>query len=422
MFDPYHKWLGIPPKDQPPNHYRLLGIELFETDADVIDAAANKQMAYVQGCATGPHIALSQKLLNEIASARLCLLTPAKKADYDAKIKAACLPQTSIPLAMPVPAASAVGAITADSPAPASPKPLQEKRDSFDALESEPTALKRRKRPSRKWPVILGGAFLGVVGLVIVAVYSLGILNPSKTDKRKAELPEKKTPEHVKEKSQKQDGKNIGDKSDPVKKTQPPISEKEKRLTDNDIAVDLLQLVNPDKDALSGKWTVNDGTLVSPPADQVGWLQIPHAPSEQYTIRIVAEPKGPKGGINNFTVGLVGSGRQFGVNLNGWPEQGYRSGLQLVDGKYAADNATTYKGPVLNIGKVSEIVCSVRRTDVTVTVDGQTIISYKGDFNRLSPTNEMRKAVVNKQLLCICTWKSHVHITKMELTPIADSR
>lgn len=27
-FDPYHQWLGIPPKDQPPNHYRLLGVSL----------------------------------------------------------------------------------------------------------------------------------------------------------------------------------------------------------------------------------------------------------------------------------------------------------------------------------------------------------------------------------------------------------
>ena len=35
-FDPYRKWLGIPPKDQPPNHYRLLGIDLFEADAEVI--------------------------------------------------------------------------------------------------------------------------------------------------------------------------------------------------------------------------------------------------------------------------------------------------------------------------------------------------------------------------------------------------
>ena len=26
-FDPYYKWLGIPPEEQPPNHYRLLGIQ-----------------------------------------------------------------------------------------------------------------------------------------------------------------------------------------------------------------------------------------------------------------------------------------------------------------------------------------------------------------------------------------------------------
>lgn len=64
MFDPYYKWLGIPPKDQPPNHYRLLGLQLFEPDVEVIEAAANRQMAYVQQRATGEHAAVSQKLLN----------------------------------------------------------------------------------------------------------------------------------------------------------------------------------------------------------------------------------------------------------------------------------------------------------------------------------------------------------------------
>ena len=40
-FDPYHRWLGIPPDEQPPHHYRLLGINAFETDPEVIrDAVA----------------------------------------------------------------------------------------------------------------------------------------------------------------------------------------------------------------------------------------------------------------------------------------------------------------------------------------------------------------------------------------------
>jgi hypothetical protein len=87
-FDPYHRWLGIAPHDQPPHHYRLLGLSPFEADADVIDAASSKQMVYLRGCTTGPHAGLSQKLLNEVATARLCLLDPEKKKAYDEKLKA----------------------------------------------------------------------------------------------------------------------------------------------------------------------------------------------------------------------------------------------------------------------------------------------------------------------------------------------
>jgi len=88
-FDPYHKWLAIPPKLQPPNHYRLLGVELFESDLDVIDAAANQRMAYVQGLASGEYGELSQRLLNELAAARVCLMDPDEKAAYDATLKEA---------------------------------------------------------------------------------------------------------------------------------------------------------------------------------------------------------------------------------------------------------------------------------------------------------------------------------------------
>ena len=47
-FDPYHAWLGIPPKDQPPNHYRLLGIELFEQDTEVIIVIEIKGIAIIK--------------------------------------------------------------------------------------------------------------------------------------------------------------------------------------------------------------------------------------------------------------------------------------------------------------------------------------------------------------------------------------
>lgn len=86
-FDPYHKWLGISPKDQPPHHYRLLGIDLFENDLDVIESAADQRMTHVRAFQTGKRSQLSQTILNEIAAARVCLLSPEKKAAYDRQLR-----------------------------------------------------------------------------------------------------------------------------------------------------------------------------------------------------------------------------------------------------------------------------------------------------------------------------------------------
>lgn len=86
-FDPYYTWLGIPPQQQPPNHYRLLGIESFEGSPDVIERAADRRMADLRTYQTGKHSADSQRLLNEVAAAKLCLLDAKKKARYDAALR-----------------------------------------------------------------------------------------------------------------------------------------------------------------------------------------------------------------------------------------------------------------------------------------------------------------------------------------------
>lgn len=87
-FDPYYRWLAIPPDEQPPNHYRLLGVPLFESNPDVIETAADGRMGLLRTFQTGRHAELSQKLLNEVAAARVCLLNPQKKAAYDAQLQA----------------------------------------------------------------------------------------------------------------------------------------------------------------------------------------------------------------------------------------------------------------------------------------------------------------------------------------------
>jgi hypothetical protein len=87
-FDPYRKWLGIPPHEQPPNYYRLLGLSPFESDRDVIANAADRQMAHLRTFQSGKNSAISQKILNEVSAARIRLLDPKKRADYDAALRA----------------------------------------------------------------------------------------------------------------------------------------------------------------------------------------------------------------------------------------------------------------------------------------------------------------------------------------------
>src|SRR5262245_34212128 len=86
MFDPYHKWLGIPKDQRPPTHYQLLGVAPNETDAEVIDEAAVRQTTHVRAYQIGPHAAECTKVLNEIAQAKLVLLNPAKRKAYDEQL------------------------------------------------------------------------------------------------------------------------------------------------------------------------------------------------------------------------------------------------------------------------------------------------------------------------------------------------
>ena len=82
-FDPYHKWLGIRDSQHPPNHYRLLALEAFEDDADVIRDAAGRAIAHVRSFRAGPHKELAQQIINELSVAKSTLLDFQEKSAYD---------------------------------------------------------------------------------------------------------------------------------------------------------------------------------------------------------------------------------------------------------------------------------------------------------------------------------------------------
>lgn len=165
-FDPYQEWLGIGPHERPPDHYRLLGLQRFEGDPDVVQAAADQRMAYVRKYQTGPKSVYTQELLNQLAGAKLCLLDSHAKATYDAgleRLQAAT--RTTVP--------AGGGGL---SPSTAGPHAAASVEHSSSAPEPEPVLQEDESvEPlfARTWflMLVVGGTAL-IAGLAI----GLGIL------------------------------------------------------------------------------------------------------------------------------------------------------------------------------------------------------------------------------------------------------
>ena len=101
FFDPYHKWLAIPPEDQPPSHYRLLVIDAFEQDEEVIANAAEQRLSHLRILEMGEQGATATELIKEIKAARSCLLDPQTRSSYEAQLRGESSAEPVVELELP---------------------------------------------------------------------------------------------------------------------------------------------------------------------------------------------------------------------------------------------------------------------------------------------------------------------------------
>ncbi len=139
VFDPYVEWLGIAQEDQPPNYYRLLGIELFEDDSEVIQTAARRRVALLKEKLPEDRGRWSRRLLREVAAAQGCLTHADRKAAYNCKLKAKASPPST-------PSTVATAVVTGVLPAEA------------DAPQAEAGAIPPIVRPIEAPPIIATSA------------------------------------------------------------------------------------------------------------------------------------------------------------------------------------------------------------------------------------------------------------------------
>ncbi len=172
-FDPYYKWLAIPPEEQPPNHYRLLALTLYESDPDVIANAADQRMVHIKSFQSGKHSAASQKILNEVAKAKVCLLDPEKRAEYDQQLRAELAPVVDEP----------------------EPEQVAERVEITPVPRAETVSLSGRLHQSvQPWHIVAAAAAMVLLLVVVITAAFLSGGGPDEVVQTKPDNPQPKDP------------------------------------------------------------------------------------------------------------------------------------------------------------------------------------------------------------------------------------
>ncbi|MCS5583799.1 MAG: formylglycine-generating enzyme family protein [Pseudomonadales bacterium] len=177
-FDPYHKWLGIPPEEQPAHHYRLLGITDFEVDRDTISAAAEQRTIYLRTLQSGEYEVLVAELLNEVSQARVTLLNVDQKAAYDEELRKQQTPEPEPePTPPPIPVVQTPAPLQNIPP----PTPVADREPSAqnrpqsiaaDWSTFQPTKKPRGKVQKKNWkrPAVIGVSVVGGIGVFVLLI------------------------------------------------------------------------------------------------------------------------------------------------------------------------------------------------------------------------------------------------------------
>lgn len=485
QFNAYYEWLGIPPHIQRPNHYQLLSIQTFEGNPTVIENAADRQMAHLRSFQSGSRSAESQRLLNEVAAARVCLLNPQKKAFYDAQLRAAINP--SPPAALPHPASLPHPAYQMpQSPTAAHSQPAlsQALRGPGNVIESYVTesagaaprgvrSTTGRSRAARGQSSTLDGFKIYSIALLAVGVVGLaGILwvrankwqimlveadtEADATQRAKPKKPAKPSPGPSNDpRAMRADAPDSGDENprevkkvsktapresspdqadiqqgpplamdnkkrpnpapvvpaDPGKSPPGTLSATDLNQSDNSRAIDLLALIDLNRDRVAGDWNLQQGILTSPFTKTELRVQIPFVPPTDYVLTLAGEREAGA----DLIIGLVVGGKQTAVILDGWGRT--ISGVNRIDGKIANENETTCRlSNILGDRRKYIVECTVRSNHIRVVVNGTPLFNWQGNAQRLS--NDECWFVPHRDQLFLGSFAAIHHISSIELVPL----
>lgn len=174
---------------------------------------------------------------------------------------------------------------------------------------------------------------------------------------------------------------------------------------------DMLARIDPDRDAVGVKWT-REGSSLNCPGGARWALVVPEAPPAGYEWTVVVEPKSN----DPINLCLVVDNQQVMVILDSYGQ--HVNGLSLVGGRTADANETTREREVFQRGRATTIVCTVNRSRVHVTCDGERVVEWKGSAQRLSLDRTVWQDLPADRLAVTCYGGGPARIGRMEIKEI----
>lgn len=176
--------------------------------------------------------------------------------------------------------------------------------------------------------------------------------------------------------------------------------------------IDLLKMIDPKKDAVTGDWRFEKDSLIMPAGTPCHFLQIPYVPPDEYDLRIVAARK--SGNLDLF-LGLVGGGKNMLLHIDG-SAAGNKTGIERIDGKGWEDNETTLRNQKQFVdNNPHTILISVRKAQLTVSFDGKMLINWKADYSKLSGDTN----VPNPRALYLSNFETSYEFSQIQLATVS---
>src|SRR5258706_1748550 len=155
-----------------------------------------------------------------------------------------------------------------------------------------------------------------------------------------------------------------------------------KKLLPKDVrppqTVNLLRLIDAQRDTVRGTWIVKDGALIG---DGMATLRIPYQPPEEYDFRVEFTRLSGTGSIGQM---LSAAGASFtwimAANVN------KDCGLEEIDHKRAWENPTHVSDrKVLENGRRYNSIVHIRKKGGSVEVEGRLIAQHETDYSDMTP-------------------------------------